>query len=304
MAMGVVAAPNGGGTKVVSGRYEVGQRPAGRFTALIFSDPGTGKTHLISTTPVDTLVVSCDISGAETLEKGELVAAKDARGVHIWVEEAHSDTEAFKILVKAKNEVENAIRKGEPLPFQMVVLDGLCALEDGIQSDLVAQGGPYVQNNRPEMLSQGGWGALGARHLRVRRAALSIPRVHVIFTALERARGDEDTKVMVTDTALGGQQGRRYKADVSNVMHLESSKTPDGIRTFLVFDRTPTLAVKARRDDLLGRGRISADLGVIMQKLGYIGEDGRPIEGGDAGTAPSVEPTPDAEKVVLSGGKV
>lgn len=301
-SMGVAAPPNGG-AKPAGGRYEVGERPPGRFTALIFSDPGTGKTHLISTTPVDTLVVSCDVSGAETLEKGDLVAAKNARGVHIWVEEAHNDKEAFGILSKAKNEVDNAIRKGEPLPFQMIVLDGLCALEDAIASDLVAQGGAYVQNNRPEMLSQGGWGALGARHLRVRRAALSIPRVHIIFTALERARGDEDTKVMVTDTALGGQQGRRYKADVSNVMHLEARKTPDGIQTFLVFDRTPTLAVKARRDDLLGRGAIRADLGVIMQKLGYIGADGKSIEGGDAGTAPSVEPTSEEDKVVISGGK-
>ena len=168
----------------------------------------------------------------------------------------------------------------------MIVLDGLCALEDSIQSELVATGGPYVQPNRPEMLSQGGWGALGMRHLRVRRAALSIPRVHVIFTALERTRGDDATSAHYVDAALGGQQGRRYKADVSYVLHLEVANTPTGVKTYLAFERSAGTVTKARRDDLLGKGRIPADLGLLMQRLGYIGPDGKGVAGGDAGTAP------------------
>ena len=266
-------------------RYTVGSRPAGRFTALIFADAGIGKTHLISTTPVDTLVVSCDLSGAETLEKTALVAAVRERGVRLDVQEAFMDKDAFKILNQTKLEVEMAIRKGQPLPYRMIVLDGLCALEDSITQDLVAQGGPYVQPSRPEMLSQGGWGCLGARHLRVRRAALSIPRVHVIFTALERTRGDEDTKVNVVDAALSGQQGRRYKADVSYVLHLESRIMASGQENYLVFDRAVGLAVKARRGDLLGHGSVPADLSLVMSRLGYLGESTQ----GDAGTGPTTQ---------------
>lgn len=284
--------------------YSVGHRPPGRFTALIYADPGVGKTHLISTTPVNTVVISFDLTGAETLEKNVLVEDLNSRGVDLRVMEARDDREGLQALQLVKNEIEGAIKKGQPLPFQMIVLDGLCALEDSIQRDLITAGGPYVQNGRPEILSQGGWGALGARHLRVRQAALSIPRVHILFTALERARGDEDTKVTVLDASLSGQQGRRYKADVSNVLHLEAANTPSGLKTYLVFERSPRLATKARRDDLLGVGRIEADLGLIMERMGYIGSNGVPVPGGDAGTGLPVEYPPGEapEKPVLKLG--
>ena len=259
-------------------RYAVGSRPAGRFTALVYADPGLGKTHLLSTPPVDALVVSIDRTGAETLEKFPALLA--GRGVQMWVEEAFSDGAAVDVLKDARKEIETALKHGGPLPYRLVVLDGLCALEDHIYADLVAHGGSLVQTTRPEMLSRAGWGALGSRHLRVRAAALAIPRVHVVFTALERTRDDEDTKIVVVEASLGGQQGRRYQADVSYVFRLCQVKTGSGTKAYLNFERRPNQRVKARRDDLLGGDgkRVEADLGVVMRRLGYIDAAGNVVE--------------------------
>ena len=170
------------------------------LTALVFGPSGVGKTRLAATLPGRVIVVSTERGGTASL------AGPDYDVDYV---EVFSRAEAFEAVVRIEKALRDAIAAGKPLPWRSVVFDGVSAFEDAIMAETSTRGGGLVQTNAPEVLSQAGYGVLGAIHRDIRSAFLRLPQVHVVFTALARDKGGTLTP------AVAGQQGDRLRPSFS-----------------------------------------------------------------------------------------
>ena len=235
-----------------------------KATILIYGDSGVGKTLACIRMPGPIAWIAFE---------GDALESVWARGYRPEFQKARTYADALDAVYGVKAIAEKAAKKGEASPFATVVLDSITSAEDRIVEELVTRGGKgVVQDSRPEVLSQGGYGVLGGRHRAVREAVLQIPGVHKVFIALPKSKGDDGT-VSAVVPSISGQQGARFPAYCNWVLFMEAYKQGGRVKRRLRTRHEGVIFAKDRLGVLASEE--DGDLAVMLDKGGYLKPEDR-----------------------------
>ena len=242
---------------------------------MLYGDSGVGKTFACVRMPGPVAWVAFEDGALES------VWARGYRPMHVSI---RSYEDALDAVHDLRRKCEVAIRKGTPLPIRSVVIDSVTSAEDKITQEIVEKGGKgLVQDSRPEVLSQGGYGVLGGRHRAVRDSVMMIPGVHKVFVALPKVKGGGEGEVVAVVPSISGQQGARFPAYCNWTFYMEAYKIKGGIGRRIHTRHTGVVYAKDRLGVLDEEER--ADLALVMDKGGYTSEaDVYHVRNGGLGT--------------------
>ena len=226
-------------------------------TIMLYGDSGVGKTLACVRMPGPVAWIAFEDGALES------VWTRGYRPQHVAIRSYEDGLDAVHDL---RRRCETAIRKDDPLPIKTVVIDSITSAEDRITQELVARGGSVVQDSRPEVLSQGGYGVLGGRHRAVRESVMMIPGVHKVFVALPKTKGD-DGKTSSVVPSISGQQGGRFPAYCNWTFYMEAYKMKGGVSRRIHTRHTGVVYAKDRLGVL--EEEEPGDLALVMDKGRY-----------------------------------
>lgn len=229
---------------------------------LIYGDSGVGKTLACIRMPAPVAWVAFEDNALDSVQE------RGYRPQFAYVRTYEAGLDAIHEL---RRESEKAIRGGKAPPVRTVVIDSITSTEDRISEELVSHGGKgVVQDTRPEVLSQGGYGVLGGRHRALRESVLAIPGVHRVFLALPKAKTEEGTVAQVLPS-ISGQQGARFAAYCNWAFYMEAFKAKGGVQRRFHTQHNGLIYAKDRLGILAPEE--PADLAAIMTKGRYAAAD-------------------------------